>query len=93
MHRNLCASGSLGGVARFLGWHVNTVMPLTHQPEAMLSAAGTENYNTLLSTQKGLKAVTQWLISQNVLDQFRVAKEMVMEGKGASDRRPLMTLQ
>ena len=59
----------------------------------MLSVAGTENYNTLLSTQKGLKAVTQWLISQNVLDQFRVAKEMVMEGKGASIRRPLMTLQ
>ena len=59
----------------------------------MLSVAGTENYNTLLSTQKGLKAVTQWLISQNVLDQFRVAKEIVIEGKGASSRRPLMTLQ
>jgi hypothetical protein len=59
----------------------------------MLSAAGTENYNTLLSTQKGLKAVTQWLISQNVLDQFRVAKEMVMEGKGVSNRCPLITLQ
>jgi len=59
----------------------------------MLLVAGIENYNTLLSTQKGLKAVTQWLISQNVLDQFRVAKEMVIEGKGASIRRPLMTLQ
>ena len=59
----------------------------------MLLVAGTENYNTLLSTQKGLKAVTQWLISQNVLDQFRVAKEIVIEGKGASSRRPLMTLQ
>jgi hypothetical protein len=59
----------------------------------MLSAAGTENYNTLLSTQKGLKAVTQWLISQNVLNQFRVAREMVIEGNGAGIRRPLMTLQ
>jgi len=59
----------------------------------MLSVAGTENYNTLLSTQKGLKAVARWLISQNVLDQFRVAKEMVIKGKGASNRRPLMTLQ
>jgi len=27
------------------------------------------------------------------LNQFRVAKEMVIEGKGASNRRPLMTLQ
>jgi len=59
----------------------------------MLSVAGIENYNTLLSTQKGLKAVTQWLISQNVLNQFRVAKEMVIEGGGASNGRPLMTLQ
>jgi hypothetical protein len=73
--------------------HVILLCPLRTNREAMLSVAGTENYNTLLSTQKGLKAVTQWLISQNVLDQFRVAKEMVMEGKGASIRRPLMTLQ
>jgi len=49
--------------------------------------------NTLLLTQKGLKAVTQWLISQNVLDQFRVAKEIAIEGKGASNRRPLLTLR
>ena len=54
----------------------------------MLSAAGTENYKTLLSTQKGLKAVTRWLIGQNVLDQFQVAKEIAMEGKGVSNRRP-----
>ena len=59
----------------------------------MLLAAGTENYNTLLSTQKGLKAVTQWLISQIILDQFRVAKEIAVGGKGATNRRPLMTLQ
>jgi len=59
----------------------------------MLSAAGTENYNTLLSTQKGLKAATRWLISQNVLDQFRVAREIAIEGKGATNRRSLITLQ
>jgi hypothetical protein len=58
----------------------------------MLLVAGTKNYKTLLSTQKGLKAVTQWLISQNVLNQFRVAKEMAVKGKGASNGRPLITL-
>jgi len=58
----------------------------------MLSAASIENYNTLLSTQKGLKAATQWLISQNMLDQFQVAKKIAIEGKGASNRRPLITL-
>ena len=59
----------------------------------MLLVAGTENYNTLLLTQKGLKAVTRWLISQNILNQFRVAKEIVEEGRGASNRHPLITLQ
>jgi hypothetical protein len=59
----------------------------------MLSVASIENYNTLLSTQKGLKAVTQWLISQNILNQFQVTKEMVIEGKGVSNRCPLITLQ
>ncbi len=73
--------------------HVILSCPLRTNREAMLLAAGTENYNTLLLTQKGLKAVTQWLISQNVLDQFRVAKEIAVEGKGASIRSPLMTLQ
>jgi len=36
----------------------------------MLLAASIENYNTLLLIQKGLKAATRWLISQNILDQF-----------------------
>ena len=59
----------------------------------MLLAAGTKNYNMLLLTKKGLKAVTQWLISQNVLDQFQVAREIAIEGKEVSIRWPLMTLQ
>jgi len=58
----------------------------------MLLAAGIENYNILLLIQKGLKVATRWLIGQNVLDQFWVAKEIVIEGKGASNRRPLITL-
>jgi hypothetical protein len=36
----------------------------------MLLAASTENYNTLFLTQKGLKVVTRWFISQNILNQF-----------------------
>jgi hypothetical protein len=59
----------------------------------MLLAASIENYNTLLSTKKGLKAVTRWLISQNILNQFQVAKKIVKKGRGVSNRYPLMTLQ
>jgi hypothetical protein len=58
----------------------------------MLLAAGTKNYNILLSTQRGLKVVTQWLISQSVLNQFQVVKEMAMEGNRAGNGWPLMTL-
>jgi len=43
--------------------HVILLYPLRTNREAMLLVAGTENYNTLLLIQKGLKAVTQWLIS------------------------------
>jgi len=42
--------------------HVILLCPLYTGREVILSAAGTENYNTLLLIQKGLKAATQWLI-------------------------------
>jgi hypothetical protein len=48
-------------------------------------AAGTTDYATLLGTKKGLRAVTPWLIWQNVLPQFSVAREMVADvGAGGS---------
>src|SRR6266567_2374985 len=72
--------------------HIILACPLHTNQEAMLLAAGIENYNTLLLIKKGLKAVTQWLISQNILNQFQVTRELAVEGKGAS-RWPLMTLQ
>jgi hypothetical protein len=72
--------------------YIILLYPLCTNQEAILSVTSIENYNTLLSTQKGLKAVTQWLISQNVLDQFQVTKEIVIEGKGASNKCPLITL-
>jgi len=39
--------------------YIILLYPLHTSQEAILSAAGTENYNTLLLTQKGLKAATQ----------------------------------
>jgi len=72
--------------------YVILLCPLHTSQEVMLLAAGIENYNILLLTQKGLKAATQWLIGQNMLDQFWVAKEIAIEGKGVSNRRPLITL-
>ena len=50
--------------------HVVLLCPLRTNREAMLLAAGTDNYNILLLTQRGLKAVTQWLTSQSILDQL-----------------------
>jgi hypothetical protein len=73
--------------------HTILLCPLRTDQEVILLAAGTENYNTLLSIQKGLKAVTRWLISQNILNQFRVAKEMAVKGRGVSNGHPLITLR
>src|SRR6266576_6422559 len=80
--------GVLVGSLRYeCGWprqtpkHVILVCPLRTNREAMLLAAGIENYNTLLLIQKGLKAVTWWLISQNILNQFQVVKQIAVEGK------------
>ena len=73
--------------------HIILLCPSYTNQKAMLLAAGIENYNTLLLSQKGLKAVTWWLINQNILNQFQVAKEIAVEGKGVGIRRPLMTLQ
>jgi hypothetical protein len=56
----------------------------------MLAAAGTMDYATLLNTEKGLKAVTTWLLQQGILPQFRVAKEMSEEDR--SGWRPLTPL-
>jgi hypothetical protein len=48
--------------------HVVLSCPLYTNQKTILLAANTKNYNILLSMQKGLKAVTQWLINQNVLN-------------------------
>src|SRR6266702_5396913 len=89
---------SVGNLRCKCGWprqtpkHVVLLCPLCTNQKAMLLAASTENYNTLLLTQRGLKAVTQWLISQSILDQFRVAKEIATEGNRAGNGCALMTL-
>jgi Reverse transcriptase (RNA-dependent DNA polymerase) len=59
--------------------------------DRMLAAAGTMDYTTLLNTEKGLKAVTSWLLRQGILPQFRVAKEMSEEDR--SGWRPLTPLR
>jgi len=56
----------------------------------MLAAAGTMDYTTLLATERGLRAVTTWLIRQNILPQFRTARAMAAEDR--SGWRPLQPL-
>ena len=43
--------------------HIVLLCPLYTNQEAILLVANTKNYNILLLMQRGLKAVTQWLIS------------------------------
>jgi hypothetical protein len=58
--------------------HVVMFCPSLAGRDRMLAAAGTTDYATLLGTKKGLRAVTPWLIRQNV------AREMA-----AKDRREI----
>jgi hypothetical protein len=49
------------------------------------------DYITLLNTERGLRAVTSWLLRQGILAQFNVAKEMAEEDR--SGWRPLTALR
>jgi hypothetical protein len=70
--------------------HVVMSCPDLDGRDRMLSAAGTMDYATLLNTEKGLRAVTSWLLQQNILTQFSGAKEMAEEDR--SGWRPLTPL-
>jgi hypothetical protein len=48
----------------------------------MLARAGTGDYHTLLTTAKGLRAATSWLIRAGVPAQFSTAKEMGEKDRG-----------
>jgi hypothetical protein len=43
----------------------------------MLLAAGTQNLRSLLSTEKGAKAVAKWFIKTGVLEQFKISREEI----------------
>ena len=47
----------------------------------MFAQAGSRTFREILSSTRGLKAVTQWLIRQGVLPQFSLAKEMEEEDR------------
>jgi len=70
--------------------HVVMFCPSLTGRDQMLAAAGTMDYTTLLATERGLRAVTTWLIRQNILPQFRTARAMAAEDR--SGWRPLQPL-
>jgi len=49
---------------------------------AMLHRAGTSDYRSILRTNKGLRAVTRWLVRSGALQQFSLAREMAIEDMG-----------
>ena len=52
----------------------------------MLREAGTTDFTTLLSTEKGLRAATRWFLRCGILSQFSQAKE-VYTRRGKRGRR------
>ena len=70
--------------------HVVMFCPDMPGRDRMLTAAGTIDDGRLLNTERGLRAVTAWLIGSGVVAQFRVAREMVEEDR--SRWKPLQAL-
>jgi hypothetical protein len=52
---------------------------------AMLHRAGTSDYRSILRTNKGLRAVTRWLVRSGALQQFSLAREMAIEDVGSGE--------
>jgi hypothetical protein len=45
----------------------------------MWHEAGTDDYNSMLQTEKGITACTRWALKQGILQQFHFAREMLNE--------------
>ena len=59
----------------------------TRNRRGLYESAGTDRYDEIMSTGKGLRAVTRWVTSQGLLSQFSLAKEQRDRAKGrAGDR-------
>ena len=57
--------------------HILLFCPLNTQGRAhMLLAAGTSDFNTLLTTKKGVQEAAKWIFQQGILQQFAYAKRM-----------------
>ena len=59
----------------------------------MLMNAGTSHYNQLLTTGKGLKAVTKWFLRHGGLAQFTRARDEALRPEGGEKWQELETLK
>jgi hypothetical protein len=39
---------------------------------ALFEAAGSQDYRKMVSTAKGIRAITRWMISYGILEQFNL---------------------
>ena len=59
--------------------HVVTQCPDISHREEMFLQSKSSNFRTILSTKKGLQAVTRWLIKYGKIEQFKVAGELAKD--------------
>lgn len=54
-----------------------------HNRRRLFEAAGTDRYQDILSTGKGLRAVARWVMNEGLLAQLSLAKEQIdgVEGR------------
>jgi hypothetical protein len=71
--------------------HIVLACPRYSGRDELFARAGTDDYTTLLTTNRGLKATAQWFIQQGILQQFAVARELAADN--TKGRNPLPSLQ
>ena len=74
-------------------WRAQTVTHvlkycLYYDSRGLASLTGTGDLKKMLSRPANVKKAAQWLVNKEIMDQFRVAKEMNGEGKNVGDYYP-----
>lgn len=54
----------------------------SHNRRRLFQAAGTDRYQKILSTGKGIRAVARWIMSEGLVLRFSLAKEQIDRAEG-----------
>jgi hypothetical protein len=72
--------------------HIMLHCPNFSNRASMFLQGGSQNLQTILTTNKGIQAATNWVLRQGILEQFRIPRRVMMENITAEFWQPLPKL-